>query len=203
MLDILRLPCDIQQVVRSEYRHGLRERMSTIQYHVRTFCVNDTDRMLDWMAHMLKYPNVKPPQGIVLIGPPGCGKSLFAQLLTLLLGQDKVVYTPTLPRFNGCLEGATLVHLDECLKPQVHRFISDQTLAIRRPYQDPYNVPSYHRVLVTTTFMSPLLTHSEAFQQRFTVIPCGVFFKPQDLRAAMDDPVRLASFRQHLMERQV
>ena len=40
--------------------------------------------LLNWMGHMLRHPTVKPQKGIVLVGPPCCGKSLFFRLLALL-----------------------------------------------------------------------------------------------------------------------
>ena len=68
--------------------NGLRDRMTTILDQIRTFCLVDenADRLLDWMAHMLQFPYIKPQRGIVLAGPPHCGKTSFARFLTLLLG---------------------------------------------------------------------------------------------------------------------
>ena len=180
-------------------------------HSIRTFCLTDAnaDYILDWMAHMLQYPSVKPQKGIILVGQPCCGKSLFAELLVLLLGQDNVHQRPfRLGRINFLIEGKTLVRLDDWnlrnRLSQIHQLISDQNITIRGPFQDPHNVPSHHRVLITTDMLSPLLNHSNAFQQRFTVIPCGtVSFNPQEFHAAMDDPVKLAELRQYLMQRSV
>ena len=212
MLDTTQLPTDLQESVWTEYHNQLRNRMQSLQYHIRTLCLTDAnaDNVLDWMAHMLQYPNVKPPKGIILVGPPGCGKSLFAELVTLLLGQDNVYRTYTLrEHFNHEMEGKMLVHLDECdlrdKLPEIRTLVSHQSITIRRPSQQPYNVPSHHRVLITTNkVLSPLLNHSNAFQRRFTVIPCGsVFFNTQVFHEAMNDPVKLAELRQHLMQRSV
>ena len=204
MLDTTQLPTDLQESNWTEYHNGLRNRMQSLQYHIRTLCLTDAnaDNVLDWMAHMLQYPNVKPQKCIILVGPQGCGKTLFATLLTLLLGQDNVYQTNTLRmRFNHEMEGKMLVPLDECdlsnELPNIKSLVSDQSIIINRPFQNFHSSPSHHRVLITAN-------HSNAFQRRFTVIPCGsVSFNPQEFHTAMNDPVKLAELRQHLMQRSV
>ena len=84
----------------------------------------------------------------------------------------------------------------------MNSLVSEQTIAIRRPFHDVTVVPSFHRVLVTTNALSPLLDHSVAFQRRFTVIPCGTV-DGQEFYEAMHDPIKMDQFRQYLMERQV
>eukprot|EP00966_Prymnesium_polylepis_P106123 2457373-Prymnesium_polylepis.1 len=68
------------------------------------------------MAHIFQYPNIKPQRGIVLVGPPSCGKTLFGKFLTELVGLRNVVCCDSLQRmrFNGRFEGATLITLEEC-----------------------------------------------------------------------------------------
>ena len=209
MIHTIQLPTDLQESIWTEYCNGLRYRMS-LMHSIRTFCLTDAnaDYILDWMAHMLQYPSVKPQKGIILVGQPCCGKSLFAELLVLLLGQDNVHQRPfRLGRINYLIEGKRLVRLEDWnirnRLPQIHQLISDQNITIQRRFQDPYNVPSHHRVLITTNMLSLVLNHSNAFQ-RFTVIPCGsVFFNTQVFHEAMNDPVKLAELRQHLMQRSV
>eukprot|EP00966_Prymnesium_polylepis_P181518 4204433-Prymnesium_polylepis.1 len=110
------------------------------------------------MAHMLKHPTIKPQKGVVLLGPSGCGKGLLSMLLKHLLGHDSVVQTTSLMAnwFSlNDLEDNTLVHLDGSdirhELGKIKELISNQTIE----YQDGYQVPSYHRVLVTTNALSP------------------------------------------------
>ena len=58
------LPDDLQESIWTHYHDGLRDRIyrTCLQSHIRTLCLTDanTDIVLDWMAHMLQHPNVKP-----------------------------------------------------------------------------------------------------------------------------------------------
>ena len=214
MVDVAELPHELQELIWTAYRDGLRTRraeyfITFIWYHIRTLCQSDDDfnRILDWMAHMLQYPNIKPQRAIVLVGPPHCGKTLFADFVTLLLGQNNVWRCNTLRnRFNDFLDGMTLVTLDGCNVSeeiaQINRLVSFNNVSIRRRYHDTILVPSFHRVLVTANLLSPLLYHSIPFQQRFVVIPCGTV-NGQEFYEAMHDPSKMSHFRQYLVERYV
>jgi hypothetical protein len=109
-------------------------------------------------------------------------------------------------RFNGRFEGATLITLEECNVSQelaqINSLISNNTIAIRHRYHNATVVTSFHRVLVTTAGLPPLLNHSNAFQQRYTVIACGTVKGPV-FYEAMNDPNLMSHFRQYLMEQQV
>jgi ABC-type cobalamin/Fe3+-siderophores transport system ATPase subunit len=163
---------------------------------------------------MLQHPNNKPGKAIVLVGPPGCGKSLFAALLTLLLGGSNVVRVQgrMLIRSTRASEGAfhqgcPLVHLEDCdirneLPFIIGLLLSPVRAVSRSPFEDPEPVSSYDRVLATTNSVSPLLAHSIEFQQRVLLVPCDVA-NAQDFHVEMHDPVKMAAFRQYLMRREV
>ena len=215
MVDVAELPHELQELIWTEYRDGLHTRRAdyvlrtVILDHIRTLCQSDDDfnRVLNWMAHMLQYPNIKPQRGIALVGPSRCGKTLFVNLVTLLLGQNNVSRSTTLRnRFNNFLEGTTLVILDGCNFSeeiaQINRLVFNRTITIRRGYHDAIVVQAFHRVLVTANLLSPLLYHSIPFQQRFIVIPCGTV-NGQEFYEAMHDPIKMSHFRQYLLERHV
>lgn len=209
MIDILQLPTDLQESIWEAYCVGLRERctpkyVTLLLDQLHALMPGHAHRVLDWMAHMLKYPNVKPARGVVLVGPPGCGMSLLADLLTLLLGQENVSRSTTLR--TARLDGTTLVHIDDCnLRDELEDavgLLTTQTIAVSTsPGQDPRFFPSKHRVLVTSNIVPPLLHHSNAFHERFVLIPCGSVQHPADFHATMNDPVKIAALRKHLMKR--
>jgi hypothetical protein len=216
MIDIPQLPTDLQESIWKAYCVGLQERyilkyVTPLLDQIHALMPGYANGahahlVLDWMAHMLKYPNVKPERGIILVGPPGCGKSLFGCLLTLLLGQENVSRSTALRMAR--LDGTTLVHIDDCnLHDELENItalLTTQTIAeSTSPGQDPRFFPSKHRVLVTSNIFPPLLNHSDAFHERFIFIPCGSVQHPSDFHAAMNDPVKIAAFRKHLMKRPV
>ena len=125
MFDVAELPHELQELIWTAYREGLRTRRAeyfirtnrVILEHIRTLCQSDDafNRILDWMAHMLQHPQVKPPKAIVLLGPEGSGPTLVATVLARLLGPDRMLTTHTLGEgLSPALEGKTLVHLDGC-----------------------------------------------------------------------------------------
>ena len=122
MIDITELPDDLQCLIWSKW---------LAKYHTN----QNVTYVLDWMAHMLQYPNIKPKKAILLVGPQGCGKRLFATLLTLLIGKDHSIQTTTLSEhFNQSMEGKTLVHLNGCdirnELPRIYSLISEHMYTI-------------------------------------------------------------------------
>ena len=202
-----RLPEDLQTMVWDEYVSSLRDRMREIPDHIRALCgEGNMDTVLDWMAKMLQYPTVKPGRAIVLVGPEGCGKTLFGDLLSLLLGGEDVLQTSSIKRDWNRLGGVLLVRLQECRLnaelASINVLVTDQMLHIRPFYQSATTIPSFHRVLITTNApLSPHL-HEAAGSRRFTVIQCGVV-NGQQFHEDMYDAGRMEAFRQFLLERKI
>ena len=131
--------------------------MDTLINHIRVMCNHhaaDEAWVLDWMAGMLTHPNVKPEQALVVVGPQGSGKGLFAKLVERVVGPEKAVTTSNLKsRFNAELENKILVHYTEPTRFEIGPFrslLSDQTIRIRAKKRDSIVAPSYHRVVVTS-----------------------------------------------------
>ena len=113
MIEIPELPLELQESIWTEYRTGVRARRAeyvlclnrVMLDFIHTLCPSDADfnRLLDWTAHMLQHPSIKPRRGIVLVGTPGCG-SLYADFVTLLLGESNVWRSNTLQN-RGFLDG--------------------------------------------------------------------------------------------------
>lgn len=206
MIDIVELPEELREWIWTEYRDGVRERLlSPILSAIFALCNDGASTVLDWMAHMLQHPNVKPGKAIVLMGSKGSGRGTFVEFLGLLLGRDKVVEMSR-REFHGHLDGTTLIHLaDANLRvdlPRIMELVTDDQILIAPIYQHAYDIPTYHRVIITTNALSPLLQHSTAFHEHFTVITCPTMDDPE-FRNAVHDPARLAAFREHLMNRPV
>lgn len=186
---------------------SLRKQMSTLPDSINTLC-GDATPFLDWVAHMLQYPNVKPQKAIALVGPPGSGKTLLLRLVARLIGENNMLQTSSLIQskmnFNGDFEGITLVSLEECNLGQeghlIKSLISDTHINIRRRYETMRTIPSFHRVVITTHALPASLN------SRCTIINCDTIQEPffyASFYEAMNDPINIEALRQVLTERQI
>jgi hypothetical protein len=165
------------------------------------------DTMLDWMAHMLQHPEVKPKKGIILVGSNG--KAHYLEVLKALIGGERLFVTNTLiKRYQTGLDGSILVALSGSniiLKELaiVKKFISDTRIMIDRNRNFREFIRSHHRVLLAThTPLPPFLKHSNDFHKYFTVIPCGMVDELV-FSAAINDGEQIASLCKSLMERDI
>ncbi len=86
--------------------------------HIR-YLVEDVpsrNALVDWMSHVVQHPDQKTMFGILLVGPPGTGKSWLANLLRQLVG----AHNTSAPRkkdlrsdFNGWVARKVLVVIHE------------------------------------------------------------------------------------------
>ena len=104
-------------------------------------------KLYEWMEGMLLTPEVKSDKAIVLVGPPGCGKSAVIEVLRRMLGDGAVLQT-TAPqsdvwgRFNGPMENALVVCIDEVTSRGSHSWqgelkalIADSHILVNERYQ--------------------------------------------------------------------
>ena len=140
-----------------------RAAVQAILEFVRTLCNgNETDLalLLQWLAGMVHRPESKPDQAIVLVGPPGCGKTIFARLARLLLGDVKMITTSAPHRdvwgnFNQAMRDALLVHVEDWSpRPgdaeKMATCMTDPYIVIKAQSVHALTVPSYHRWLFTS-----------------------------------------------------
>ena len=76
------------------YLHNA-EGLQVILEFIETLCshkLEDVASLIDWMRNIVERPGVRPARAPALYGPQRCGKSMFAQLLSALLGNHKVVH---------------------------------------------------------------------------------------------------------------
>ena len=172
------LPHDVQYHVWDMYTEELNQRLGGRHYRdanniIRYICVlcnQDTavlDYLLDWVAHILQYPDLKPSKAIVLAGREGWGKTMLVHLLARLI---PTLYTndprhDVYGRQNALMEFTQLVVIEDAERlhlPDLRGIISNQLVTIRGMHP-PRNVPSSHRMLIIVKELQASLTCTRTF----------------------------------------
>ena len=114
----------------------------------------------NWMAALIQFPEKKQGTAIAIRGPKGVGKTVFGEVLHMLLGPYYVIADKeehVSGRFNALLARCLLVHCDEAFftgnqkaAGTVKSIITGPTNTIERKNKDAVNVKSYTRVLITS-----------------------------------------------------
>ena len=107
------------------------------------------DYLLDYLAHLIQFPEKKIKSTILLIGQPGIGKSFISETIMIpLLGIQNTTSVETQEldsQFNDYMDGVQLVTVHELMtidsRPTMNKlksYITDQWLRINRK-----NIPAY------------------------------------------------------------
>jgi hypothetical protein len=140
--------------------------------HIKILCGNDEEvysYFIKWVAQMVQYPAVKSICP-TLISKEGAGKTTLIQLLSKMLGSEKVFETATPSRdiwgdFNGRMANTFMVNLNELSKKEtlesegkIKALITDPKLTINNKGISQYDINSYHRFIITTNNEEPVNT---------------------------------------------
>ncbi len=115
--------------------------------------------VLDFFAHMFQKPAEKPGKFILFLSKQGTGKGLLCELLTNMLGNNKVLDTIKPEKnvwgdFNGAMLNTYLVNFEElkflstkgnegCFK----NYITQKKMNINQKGKDEFEITSYHRFI--------------------------------------------------------
>lgn len=115
--------------------------------------------VLDFFAHMFQRPSEKAGKFILFISKQGTGKGLLFELLTNMLGNDKVLDT-TKPEkdvwgdFNGSMLNTYLVNFEELKflstkgnEGSFKNYITQKKMNINQKGKDCFEITSYHRFI--------------------------------------------------------
>jgi hypothetical protein len=140
--------------------------------HVEILCGNDkkvAEYFIQWLAQMFQYPAIKTV-ALTFISEEGAGKGTLLELLGYLMGTMKIMESTKPSRdcwgnFNSLMASSFFVNLNEMCKKeaqeaegQIKGLITDANLTINKKNQDPYDVISYHRFLITSNNEDPINT---------------------------------------------
>jgi putative DNA primase/helicase len=105
------------------------------------------DHQLDFLAHLVQHPEIKMKSTILIVGPPGVGKTFIAEWMVPLLGEDNVAFIDSNDlenQFNGYMDGRVLVVVNELISlskkasNKLKSYITDAKMTINRK-----NIPTY------------------------------------------------------------
>ena len=194
---IAELPHDVQGHVWEMYTEDLHRRIddrnrraaTRVIDYIGVLCNHDAaarDYLLDWTAHMLQHPDVKPSKGIVLVGREDFGKTMLVHLLCRLIptlctnDPRRDVYG----RCNTLMESTQLVVIENAERlhiPAVKSIITNPLVTIRGR-QATRVVPSAHRTLLIVSELQASLG-----DRRFYPIHCT--------EECMNDPETIETLR--------
>jgi hypothetical protein len=135
-----------------------------ILYFLRDIiCAGDnkaTEYLLNFLAHMLQRPEIKPGIIVVLLGGQGIGKGTFFRLLqaiwrsSVMLVQD---IDQVVGRFNSGLERCFVVCMDEAIfrgdrkaSERLKALVTEPFFRIEEKYQPSRTIESFHRFFAAT-----------------------------------------------------
>jgi hypothetical protein len=135
-----------------------------IDWHLKNvLCSGDQsqyDYLLDWIAHLIQFPNEKPDVAVVMRGGKGVGKSLFASKLAKALGGAGMVFSGNnllTGRFTGHMRNKLLFVLEESFwagnkqdEARLKHLISDEQTTFESKGVDAQQGRSLSRIIMIT-----------------------------------------------------
>ncbi len=111
--------------------------------------------LLQYLAHMLQCPAIKPGVMIVLLGGQGTGKGALFELLSRIWNHSVLRVSDIeqiAGRFNASLANAYVVCMDEAIfvgdrksQDKMKSLITEPIISIEQKHQPQYSIESYHR----------------------------------------------------------
>jgi hypothetical protein len=153
--------------------------------HVKILCGNEekvAEYFVQWLAQMFQFPSIKTV-ALTFISQEGAGKGTLLDLLCYLMGSKKIMESTQPSRdcwgnFNSPMSSSFFINLNEMCKKEsqesegkIKALITDARLMINKKNQDPYEVESYHRFLITTNSEDPINTKKG--DRRNVIIRCS------------------------------
>jgi hypothetical protein len=171
--DVLNLwrPSDYDgRIIEPENERYNADAVNTWTNHIGIMCNHDnnaTDYVLNWFAHLLQLPAVKPETCVVITGIQGTGKTIALDPIKKIMGGG--YFETTNPErdvwgtFNPLMASSLLVVLSEVDKRnafghdgKIKGLKTDKEITIRNLHQAPYTIRSSHRFIIPTNHPDPV-----------------------------------------------
>lgn len=133
--------------------------------------------VMGWIAHIFQEPANKAGTALVLVGPPGIGKSFLGEhFLVPMIGHHAVV-TPSIERavqgFNALFDNRIFVQCDEAISnrqrqvaARLKSLITDPSIIVEPKGVDPFAKPNHMRLLLTSNETQDAIYLSDGVDDR-------------------------------------
>ena len=186
------------------YQHDA-EGLRVILDYIEMLCSHnpeDVASLIDWMRRIVEQPSIRPARAPALYGPQGCGKSMFARLLSALIGHNKAVHFIPQP-FDVQNHTQPFLFVFEEYgggSDDLRSLMSDDMIRVRLPFVAAFMIRNVTRCLVLSN------TEPDTLNGRLFPIRCGdghigdqAYF--ERLNAVMQSPNALRTFWSYLKRR--
>jgi hypothetical protein len=187
--------------------------------HIELLLRENAAYFLDWLAHMIQFPAVKPGTFVLLKGPQGTGKTITGDLISMLIGENNSVSTT--PKnihssFNSMLSGKIFVAIDEFYmetlfnKHSADEFksiITEKSITINAKHVAVRQEASFHRFFATTNSDVPYTVDGNTRRDVIFDVLLHIHTNNrqyfENLVSAMYDPIRMSGFMFILKNRKI
>lgn len=142
----------------------------------------------NWCAHMVQQPGTKPGVALVMMGAPGCGKGLTAQMLLRMVGPMYAVQAgpgDLTDNFNAFIIDKLLVFADEAAaatdtrsNDKLKMLITETQLKRSEKYQANTMANTFQRILFASNSNNAVF--SQPGERRFCTFNCAFVAHPRD-----------------------
>jgi len=170
--------------------------------------------MLNYLAHMIQFPELKPGVMPVLVGGQGTGKGTFYQLLLALWGHTSLMVSnvqDVVGQFNAAMERNFVIFMDEAMfsgdrkaQDRLKSMITETTITVEQKFQPRRTITSYHRFFAASNHRH--FAQVDGDDRRFLFLRVSDGRKRDHeywsrVHGAIGDPLVIAALAHHLRTR--
>lgn len=186
-----------EEVMDSSLRE-LRQGCQFFLYHLREYVCQGVEEhyvyLIDWLSHLVQYPEEVPGVALVLRGDKGTGKTIVAEYIIRMLGDKgygNIITNPkhVFSRFNGTLRNRLFTCLDDIHWAGGHEeenilknIITGKMLTMERKFAEVEDVKSFIRMVIATN--SEWAVPVGNMERRFFVLDLPEWLAPKNPRVA-------------------
>jgi hypothetical protein len=191
-----------------------------IKVHIKNVICNGDlelyEYLLNYLAHMIQYPEDKPGVMVVLLGKQGTGKGLFFEILKRIWPRSTLLVSDiqqVVGQFNAALERNYVIIMDEALfsgdrrsQDRMKSLITEKSCHVEQKYQPSRTIDSVHRFFASSNHDQ--FAHIEADDRRYLFFRVsakhqGNHFYFERLSKAIDSDTVIAAMAFELKNRNI